>query len=89
MPRSRCRSSLRRGPVATPTQIDDLILWITIGVIVGGRLGHLVFYTPELFAETARLIPGSTLHVLPGRGHITVMRDRRFRQALTAFVAPS
>lgn len=37
-----------RGPVATTLQIDDLILWITIGVIVGGRLGHVLFYTPEL-----------------------------------------
>ena len=38
----------RRGPIATPDQIGDLILWITLGVIVGGRLGHVVFYTPEL-----------------------------------------
>jgi phosphatidylglycerol:prolipoprotein diacylglycerol transferase len=37
-----------RGPVATALQIDDLILWITLGVIVGGRLGHVVFYTPEI-----------------------------------------
>jgi phosphatidylglycerol:prolipoprotein diacylglycerol transferase len=37
-----------RGPVATPVQVDDLILWITLGVIVGGRLGHVLFYTPEL-----------------------------------------
>lgn len=37
-----------RGPAATPLQIDDLILWITLGVIVGGRLGHVFFYTPEL-----------------------------------------
>jgi len=37
-----------RGPAATPLQIDDLILWITLGVIVGGRLGHVLFYTPEL-----------------------------------------
>jgi pimeloyl-ACP methyl ester carboxylesterase len=44
------------------------------------------FYAPELFAETARLIPGSHLCLLPGRGHITVMRDRRFRPALTAFL---
>lgn len=34
-----------RGPVATSEQIDDLILWITLGVIVGGRLGHVLFYT--------------------------------------------
>ena len=31
----------RRGPIATTLQIDDLILWITLGVIVGGRLGRL------------------------------------------------
>ena len=37
-----------RGPPATVDQIDDLILWITVGVIVGGRLGHVLFYTPEL-----------------------------------------
>jgi len=37
-----------RGAPATTLQIDDLILWITLGVIVGGRLGHVFFYTPEL-----------------------------------------
>ena len=44
------RSSLwtRRPPPMTTTQLDDLILWITLGVIVGGRLGHTLFYTPSL-----------------------------------------
>jgi phosphatidylglycerol:prolipoprotein diacylglycerol transferase len=37
-----------RGPAANLEQIDDLILWITLGVIVGGRLGHVVFYTPSV-----------------------------------------
>jgi phosphatidylglycerol:prolipoprotein diacylglycerol transferase len=37
-----------RGPPATVDQIDDLILWVTVGVIVGGRLGHVLFYTPQL-----------------------------------------
>jgi len=37
-----------RGPVATPQQVDDLVLWITLGVIVGGRLGHVFFYTPSI-----------------------------------------
>jgi phosphatidylglycerol:prolipoprotein diacylglycerol transferase len=32
----------------TPEQMDDLILWIAIGVIGGGRLGHVLFYTPEM-----------------------------------------
>ncbi|HEY2358592.1 MAG TPA: prolipoprotein diacylglyceryl transferase [Phenylobacterium sp.] len=37
-----------RPPPATVDQIDDLILWLTLGVIVGGRLGHVLFYTPAL-----------------------------------------
>ncbi|HEY2751039.1 prolipoprotein diacylglyceryl transferase [Phenylobacterium sp.] len=37
-----------RPPPATADQIDDLILWLTLGVIVGGRLGHVLFYTPTL-----------------------------------------
>ena len=37
-----------RAPPATAEQIDDLILWLTLGVIVGGRLGHVIFYTPEM-----------------------------------------
>jgi len=37
-----------RPPPTDGEKIDDLILWLTLGVIVGGRLGHVVFYTPEL-----------------------------------------
>ena len=32
----------------TPEQMDDLILWIAIGIIGGGRLGHVLFYTPAM-----------------------------------------
>ncbi len=35
-----------RGPAASPAQIDDLILWVTLGIILGGRLGYILFYTP-------------------------------------------
>lgn len=35
-----------RGPAANPAQIDDLILWVTLGIILGGRLGYILFYTP-------------------------------------------
>ena len=31
-------------PPVTSRQIDDLVLWITVGVIVGGRTGSGVFY---------------------------------------------
>jgi len=37
-----------RGPPATPEQIDDLILWVTLGIIVGGRLGDVIFYRPAM-----------------------------------------
>jgi pimeloyl-ACP methyl ester carboxylesterase len=45
------------------------------------------FYGPALFEETVRLIPGAHLHLLAGRGHVTVMRDRRFQAALGDFLA--
>ena len=41
---------IRRPPPLTAEQMDDLILWIALGVILGGRLGHVAFYTP--FART-------------------------------------
>ena len=38
-------------PTATTEQIDDLILWVTLGIIVGGRLGYILFYMPSLIWE--------------------------------------
>ena len=38
----------RRPAPFTPEQMDDLILWIAIGIIGGGRLGHVLFYTPTM-----------------------------------------
>jgi phosphatidylglycerol:prolipoprotein diacylglycerol transferase len=35
-------------PTANPVQIDDLVLWITLGVILGGRLGYVLFYDARL-----------------------------------------
>lgn len=36
------------GPPLSGLQLDDLVLWITTGIIVGGRLGYVVFYEPAL-----------------------------------------
>jgi len=33
-----------RAATLTPLQIDDLILWVTLGVILGGRIGYILFY---------------------------------------------
>lgn len=35
-------------PPATPEQVDDLVLWVTLGIILGGRLGYVLFYAPQL-----------------------------------------
>jgi pimeloyl-ACP methyl ester carboxylesterase len=44
------------------------------------------FYDAALFIETERLIPGSRLRLFPGRGHVTVMRDRGFQRELATFL---
>ncbi len=62
---------------ATPITAPTLIL-------AGGQDS---VYGPELFAETARLIPGSELRLFEGRGHVTVMADRGFAPALSRFLA--
>jgi phosphatidylglycerol---prolipoprotein diacylglyceryl transferase len=32
-----------------PEHLDDLLLWAAIGVIAGGRLGHVLFYEPAAY----------------------------------------
>lgn len=38
-------------PPLTTAQLDDLILWITLGIILGGRLGYALFYKPEMYVQ--------------------------------------
>ena len=33
----------------TPLDLDDFVLWGTLGIIVGGRLGYVLFYNPVYF----------------------------------------
>jgi phosphatidylglycerol:prolipoprotein diacylglycerol transferase len=40
--------SPRQAP-ATQLQVDDLILYVTLGIILGGRVGYVLFYRPDLF----------------------------------------
>jgi phosphatidylglycerol:prolipoprotein diacylglycerol transferase len=35
-------------PPVTQPQIDDLIVWVILGVILGGRIGYVLFYRPDL-----------------------------------------
>lgn len=36
------------APVVTEPQIDDFFVWAVLGVIVGGRLGSVLFYSPDM-----------------------------------------
>jgi len=39
------------GPAPmTLTDLDDFVLWVTLGVILGGRIGYVLFYNPAHFA---------------------------------------
>jgi len=38
-------------PPVTVMQIDDLVLWVTLGIILGGRIGYVLFYSPGLIAR--------------------------------------
>ena len=39
------------GPAPiTPLQMDDFILWVTLGIILGGRTGYVLFYNLPFFA---------------------------------------
>ncbi len=45
-----CMRLARREPnLVTPRQIDDFLLWATLGVIVGARLGIVLFYKPSFY----------------------------------------
>ncbi len=41
----RVRHGLGNG--LTERDVDDMLLWAVVGVIVGGRLGYIFFYKPE------------------------------------------
>jgi phosphatidylglycerol:prolipoprotein diacylglycerol transferase len=44
------RRLARQAPaVATTLQVDDFLTWATLGVVLGGRLGYVLFYQPHRF----------------------------------------
>ena len=50
------------GPPLTKAQLEDLVTWIIIGVIAGGRLGFVLFYQPAYYLSN----PGDILKVWEG-----------------------
>ncbi|MDK3073200.1 prolipoprotein diacylglyceryl transferase [Sedimentitalea sp. JM2-8] len=47
------RASLwaEQTPPMTPAQIEDLLTWVILGIILGGRLGFVLFYQPAYYAQ--------------------------------------
>ena len=49
--RALARPSIWNGtPPMSRAAFADFVLWITVGVVVGGRIGHVLFYDPALLA---------------------------------------
>ena len=43
-------------PVATAVQADDFLTWATLGVVLGGRLGYVLFYQPGVYLAHPAMI---------------------------------
>ena len=39
------------SPPISPKAIDDLMTYLIIGIIVGGRVGYVCFYQPEYYFQ--------------------------------------
>jgi len=50
-----------KAPI-TSDQVSDLVTWIILGVVLGGRLGYVLFYQPGYFIAN----PGEILQVWQG-----------------------
>jgi phosphatidylglycerol:prolipoprotein diacylglycerol transferase len=49
-------------PKLSSKQVDDLLIWVVLGVILGGRLGYVLFYQPMDFLQN----PASILQLWNG-----------------------
>ncbi len=46
-----------QGTPLAPEKVDDLLIYMTLGVLVGGRLGYVLFYEPRHFLSNPLDIP--------------------------------
>lgn len=44
-------------PLLSKAQLDDIMLWAVLGIIIGGRLGYVLFYKPDYYAQHLLEIP--------------------------------
>jgi phosphatidylglycerol:prolipoprotein diacylglycerol transferase len=51
------RHLVQQAPVvATAVQADDFLTWATLGVVLGGRLGYVLFYQPGVYLTHPAMI---------------------------------
>ncbi len=54
---------VKKSPFAmSEQQVDDFLLWATLGVVLGGRLGYVLFYKPSFYLQN----PGEILAMWHG-----------------------
>lgn len=46
----------------SPVELDDFVVWGTLGIIIGGRLGYVLFYNPAYYLAN----PGEALAIWSG-----------------------
>jgi phosphatidylglycerol:prolipoprotein diacylglycerol transferase len=46
-----------KGAPMRPAQVEELLTWVILGVILGGRLGYVLFYRPLYYLENPLEIP--------------------------------
>ena len=56
------RRAARTGSPVLPAQVDDLIFYAALGIIIGGRVGYMVFYGSDQLIEN----PLSLLRIWEG-----------------------
>src|SRR4051812_33156722 len=47
----RCENVWGGPPPLTLADFDDFVLWVTLGIILGGRTGYVLFYNAPYFIE--------------------------------------
>lgn len=40
-----------QGVPLSTKQLDDLVTWVIVGIILGGRLGYVLFYQPSAYLQ--------------------------------------
>ncbi len=47
------------GAIGRPSaeELDDFVLWATLGIVLGGRLGYVIFYNPLFYLSHPQEIP--------------------------------